>query len=428
MKRLLLLLFVVSAIPNPCQARTFHAIGLFSTGSKMGDDGLRYSVQTDLDAFKRLSSAIAAGIGYKLDTAILSGENFTIVRAQDLLLSVNVLPGDMVFLYVDCYGFRTTEQKSTFPIALINNIQPATDLGMSSLNFEDYCRQWIVKEPKLFVGVIDACNSGSFPARIPEPAGSWAFALRPPRSDSIVNGRLKDLFMNVKGSILISASSPNEDSYYNGSGSEFSSNYFIELEHALSSSSIVSWENIFLSTKAQVIKNIRLLVYANRLKKGTKQTPFMIANIRPVPPMEEYLPDPPYLPQLSEFDKLIQRGISFYNEQQYNRALPLFQQASSLRTYSTFAKFYIYLCQVPLNQKSYKMILLPIIGELAEDEQFAAYLEDKKFAMLQFFIAVSYFKGTNGFRHSWKNCKKWLFISNRNGFAPAAERILNWGG
>ncbi len=145
---LLALLLAASMI---ARAQTFHALLVADTGDPNAE--FAKICQIDLEKMKKEVAEMANGIGYKLETKVVAGADFSSPRLMEAMNAMQVLPDkDIFFFYYSGAALCNAAEPDTMRTLQLG--RDATDLLSTA---------WIVptlekKQARLTVVVVDGCG------------------------------------------------------------------------------------------------------------------------------------------------------------------------------------------------------------------------------------------------------------------------------
>lgn len=185
---------------------------------------------------------IAKGLGIEMHKYIVDGENLSKSKVNSTLSRLNPGPNDIVIFAYTGHGFRWSNQTSRYPMMALFYSRFDSPSNSNSMNLEDVYNKIVAKGARLNIVMGDCCNN-DIGVTSREGTGSLA-------SRSFSRGstqRLRKLFFDSKGSVLIAAAKPGETAC----GSRISGGYFlnaffsgIDREISLTTNSTPSWDSI----------------------------------------------------------------------------------------------------------------------------------------------------------------------------------------
>lgn len=209
--RIIILLFAF--MPCLVMGQTFHAIIFANTKSpgdpnKPGDTGIGPSVTVDFQRMRMEMKTIANSIGYNLKNYHFydTPESFSRNSLENVLNNLSCAPDDIVFFFYSGHGGRAVNEKTDFPEMILK--VPYGPVNTSQLYpLYDVYTRLKSKSPRLVIVMGDMCNS--------EIKGYF-------RENSVTKGATvlskgsydvyKNLFLNVKGGIIVASSEPGKTS------------------------------------------------------------------------------------------------------------------------------------------------------------------------------------------------------------------------
>lgn len=199
---------------------TMHLV--IAANTSIGDIGMSCSRdQSALTSeFKGIASSL--GIGYK--QYLVNGDNFTKSAVQNTLSSLIPGSNDIVIFVYRGHGFRWNDQAGAWP-QLDMRSSAYTRIGDNTALDLDYVFKTIKgKGGRLNIVLGDCCNSG---IDMPSPLTGSEF-LSMQANNNYNDDKLRDLFMNTKGSLLATAASPGEVSWANNANGGFFTVSFLQ--------------------------------------------------------------------------------------------------------------------------------------------------------------------------------------------------------
>ncbi len=171
----------------------------------------------DLKNVRNEFKSIAQAIGVKYAETLVSGDNY---GKKQLAKAVNNMkPGSndiVVFIYTG-HGFRYDDQKDYYPML---DLCPSTysDLDENCVSLSSIYNALKDKGERLCLVMSDCCNSYLGSNR---PSYVTSNTLFSRSNDSYDVSKLKDLFLNQKGTLIATAASPGEYSWCSNDGGFF---------------------------------------------------------------------------------------------------------------------------------------------------------------------------------------------------------------
>lgn len=252
MKKLLVLLWLVTWTLTPAKGQTLHAIIFANTkcpGEKPGSQGIGPSVSCDYQRMKIEFETMASFLNYKKDFQWYEGssENFSRSRLESALNNLSCDKDDIVFFYYSGHGGRSPQEtRDQFPW-----MQLVVDPYRTPWNASQYyalsqvSNRIKAKHPRLSIVLGDLCNSVSnaIPSKnIPEMKGATKMSKAP-------CDFYKDLFLKVKGSIIASSSKPGETSAACSEGGAFTICFTEALQIMVSNNMEPDWNTLLEGAK-----------------------------------------------------------------------------------------------------------------------------------------------------------------------------------
>lgn len=201
----------------------------------------------DLDNIKKEMTGISRGIGMNLREYVVTGKKYSRHAVESMLQSVRPSKNDVVFFLYSGHGFRFDNQTNKFPCIITSAsnyddpIEEEEYIAMQDI-YDDICG----KGARLNIVLSDCCNT---------PIGVDAIcqntsALYSRSNSNYSKKRLAGLFLQSRGRILATASSPGEPSVCDASGGFFTLAFIRSLRNEISAmnSTPVSWSSVIDNT------------------------------------------------------------------------------------------------------------------------------------------------------------------------------------
>jgi len=211
----------------PASESTLHAIIAADTHDKM----VGKSVGIDLQNVEQLLRSIQDNTGLTLQTHSFSGDEFTRNNVNYALNQLSVGPNDVVIFYYSGHGLNLSKG-SKWPALVFDN---------SFWDLDKVRSQIKAKNPRFLMVIADACNNLAPVISSYRGTGSKGM----PRAKNY-----QALFLNYRGDIIASSSSPGQKSWgSNGNGGFFTEAFLNHLNEELASASTPSWQAIMERAK-----------------------------------------------------------------------------------------------------------------------------------------------------------------------------------
>ena len=211
------------------------------------DVSIGKSCETDrerlIKEFKQTANALR--IGFK--DYVVEGDDFSKANLLSTLSSVYPGNNDIVFFIYRGHGFRWANENEKWPrLALFYGKTYPTSDNSNSINLKEVKNILDKKGARLNIVLGDCCNNGDGVSVMTSNA-YW---------DSQVTAftdvsKLRNLFINSKGSIISSAAQPGEVSYAGYDGGLYTRSFISALDYETSYSTntgATKWDNILSST------------------------------------------------------------------------------------------------------------------------------------------------------------------------------------
>lgn len=241
-KRFLCLIFVsliCASFSFDIQAANFH---VFMVGDTE-DESLSAAFQNDLDMMDKQVKEIAKQTGLKLKLTTFNGTSVTPENILSQLDLMQVGKDDVVFLYFTMHGYRTQSKKNPWP---------SLYFGVSGVGVDYQLLTQIIQEkhPRLLLAIADSCNSYL-------PAGAYIPTIMKNNfgsKDSLISVNYKKLFLEGKGTIIISGSHPGQYSWSDGKVSIYTVKFLESLKEVVSGQEPADWSIVLDKATQKVVK------------------------------------------------------------------------------------------------------------------------------------------------------------------------------
>jgi hypothetical protein len=164
----------------------------------------------------------------RVDGGLTAPDPFNCATINTTLQNLAIAPGDTVVIYYAGHGFNLKTWNSD-----VFSTNPAQYVAGSPLSLQTpflWCgsydqdpnsvavARWVsVKKPRLVIVIADSCNSFLY-GPSPVPLGFAAVAAPPPPP---IERRLRGLFLNSSGTVLVAGATPGQFGFYTGDGGKF---------------------------------------------------------------------------------------------------------------------------------------------------------------------------------------------------------------
>ena len=201
-------------------ATTLHLV--IAANTNIGDIGM--SCARDQASLTAEFKGIASSLGITYKQYLINGDNFTKSAVVSSRSSMVPGPNDIVIFVYRGHGFRWSDQQSAWP-QLDMRSSPYTRIDANTALDLDFVFKTIkAKGSRLNIVLGDCCNSS---IDITSPiTGSEFLAMQ--ANNNYNSDKLRDLFMNYKGSLMATAASPGEVSWANNANGGFFTVSFLQ--------------------------------------------------------------------------------------------------------------------------------------------------------------------------------------------------------
>ncbi|MGA7327274.1 MAG: caspase family protein [Rhodomicrobium sp.] len=210
---------------------TLHLIAVADT-----EDGLvGKEFGLNNEEIKRYAGSLAGTTDLVLDVKEIAGKDYSCSNINAAVKNLSAQPNDVVIFYHSGHGTSPKKDISDKAGSKFPSLQCTTDLTAALPNLEDISNALRKKGARLTITAADSCN------RLPEqelaPLGKAA--ILPPRN------RIRTMFLNFKGYILISGASTDEFAFYkrNDSG-EFTKQFLNALDYPPNVKPELLWQEV----------------------------------------------------------------------------------------------------------------------------------------------------------------------------------------
>ncbi len=216
---------------------------LLAVNSEIPDIG--QSCATDQRTMEREFRDIAKALNINMEKYEVNGEKFTKQNLEKTLNAFKPAPNDIVVFYYSGHGFRWSDQTDKYPqldfrYSSYTRLDENTTVALS-----DVYNTLNKKGARLNLILSDCCNSdvGRNQMTSTNFMGARAF-------QGAEVQKLRDLFLNNKGNVMITGSSPGEYSWCNASGGFMTLSFVQALKEEIGymSNEAPSWYDIVTNT------------------------------------------------------------------------------------------------------------------------------------------------------------------------------------
>ncbi len=224
---------------NTATTQTVHAIICGATNVTDIGDGCKVSVNKLENALKYVEQQT------KMDVKItrLTGSNFSKPRIVQAINKLKADENDVIMFYSTSHGFNYKDIPSRYaiisahPTKVEMSRRELVNFGLS-LEKEVY-QPLLRKGARLTIAMAEACNTV---VDIPSPSSYNAMNIN-------IQKRLKELFLQAKGSVISSSSEIDQRSWTDPQDGGIYTNMFIKsMNEVISSNQTATWEAVFDKT------------------------------------------------------------------------------------------------------------------------------------------------------------------------------------
>lgn len=223
---------------------TIHLVEL--TNDIIMDIGQQCS--QDSKAMRSEVRGIAQLLGMNIQIYDVSGDQFSLIGLKRALKQLKASNDDVIVFHYSGHGFRFDDQEDEFPQLSLCPTGYEELLDNNYVGLSDVYEVLLAKQARLTIVLGDCCNSF---LGAPRPITQTAFLTRDRSNVSLE--KLRQLFINSRGSIISSAASPGEVSWCDLSGGMYTNAFLQTLrsEISLLAEGEPSWDNIISGTISQ---------------------------------------------------------------------------------------------------------------------------------------------------------------------------------
>jgi hypothetical protein len=181
------------------RAQTLHVISVADTNDPQS--GVEFKINND--EINRYVKSLATTASLMLDQINIIGKNYSCDSIEAAIKKLSVKSEDAIIFFHSGHGNSPKQNPNDKNASNFPSLECTTSPNDPGLNLEDIANELKATGAALTVVGADSCNkilSVATPARVAR--------VQPPASTA------GTMFKNYRGYVLISSSSPNEDSYY----------------------------------------------------------------------------------------------------------------------------------------------------------------------------------------------------------------------
>jgi len=194
--------------------------------TEIGDIGQSCSV--DQRAMEVEFREIAKAIGIPFEKYVVNGEKFTKDNAEQTLNGMKVGKNDVVVFYYSGHGFRWSNQTDKFPQLDMRYSEYTPLSEKTALPLSDVFTKITSKGGRLNLILSDCCNSDVGRNQVTSQTFMAGRSFQGAEID-----KLKKLFVNSSGNLIITGSSPGEYSWCNSNGGFFTLSFIQALKEEI---------------------------------------------------------------------------------------------------------------------------------------------------------------------------------------------------
>lgn len=204
-------------------------------------DDIGEACSKDYDHVLSEMKSVARSLDIPLKLYPVTGNDFSRDGVVAMLNKLRPASNDIVVFLYSGHGFRFDDQESRFPQMDLTT-SSYEELGDNYLAMSDVFNNIQKKGARLNIVMSDCCNT-PIGEEAPVSTGTTLYSRA---TSNFSLDRLRDLFLNTRGSILSTASSPGEPSVCDQSGGFYTIGFIRSLRKEVNSGSTepVSWLNV----------------------------------------------------------------------------------------------------------------------------------------------------------------------------------------
>lgn len=205
-------------------------------------DDIGEPCKKDYDHVLSEMRSVTRALNIPLKLYPVTGESFSLGSVKKTLKSLKPSANDIVVYLYTGHGFRFDDQESRFPQMDLSK-SSYEELDNNYLAMADVFKEIQLKGARLNIVMSDCCNT---PVGEDTPTVSKGTTLYSRSSSNYSLGRLRQLFLYSRGSILSTASSPGETSICDESGGFYTLGFIRSLRKEVSAlnKEPVSWNSV----------------------------------------------------------------------------------------------------------------------------------------------------------------------------------------
>lgn len=240
--------------PEQITDATLHVV--LVTNTMINDIG--QSCEVDKNNAEREFDIISAELEMPIVKTVIDGRDFTKDNVTRAINNLNPGRNDVVVFIYSGHGFRWSDQSSSYPTIDLRYSNYQQISRENSYELGDIYNRIVAKGARLNIVIGDCCNSD---VGVSERGGEPTLASRFRFQGKLA--RLRKLFLQSNGNLIVAAARPNETSCGNSrDGGYFLSSFFASLgkETSQNATDVPSWENIVtrsISTANYKTQNLR---------------------------------------------------------------------------------------------------------------------------------------------------------------------------
>jgi hypothetical protein len=236
------LIFILSSFITPislsakerASAKQFHVLLAADTTSDVGK-----SARQDLKHMKKELAIIAKTTGMTLNIKELYNHKLTYKKLNNWILNKKFGKNDVVLLYYTGHGLRTEKSKSIWPAIYLPQKKEIIELN-------DLYQKLTKRSAALYIVFADCCNNNKKERRLLPKSICFLKEKQPSFNPS--NLAYKKLFLETRGVIIASGSTPGKRAWCSEKGSIFTNSFLYALRYEFNHQD-PQWGRILKNTK-----------------------------------------------------------------------------------------------------------------------------------------------------------------------------------
>jgi hypothetical protein len=253
---------------SPAKAQTIYLIVFANTNDPSAV--LRKGMAETRDNIEAEITEVANVLGLQYKKAVLSGDDSNLAYLHNILENLDSSSDDIIFFFYIGHGIHKPEIDSKWP--QLSFAKSKHNRSMELISFSEIIKGFEAKNPRLLIGIVEACNALDGRIEYYEDEILGLASLGYTQRDK---ERLKELYLLSEGTVLSSSSEPGQKSYVSSQGGYFSSAFIDAQKDLTSVSDYADWTTLLEKTKLRTQTLTRL-----KAKNPKRQIPQYIVNVK----------------------------------------------------------------------------------------------------------------------------------------------------